>query len=404
MCLVSRDGSADYMRAGDALDGEKGLDKMNSFIHKSDELSAAKDLLANTQKANVALKAAARYRKQEIEDKRIDTNAEYIRADSVLTINDAVKAFMESQEFRMNKKNASIVIDDFKLNAITVDSVDLSPSDRVVPALTPLLDPMSYLPQINEAGDVFNFFRMPIFLPPATGSVQPRGSLDTMNDNARQATRHQVVKQRIGGLHLMDRTYNLDSPSLYNRSLEMAIEDARRQILYQTLVGASTGNTWDGIMATAGENVLSGANTVAGTSANNVYDGIRLEIVKLIDRGARPNAIFISRTEWNRVYNYLISLNFATNDFDRFPMGSIIGIPLVIAQDLPATEALVGEFSMNTLSIVMSPDATLETSTESNFDQDAVAIKVTARGNVAILRPDAFIKITAVNSYDDGIA
>ena len=184
-------------------------------------------------------------------------------------------------------------------------------------------------------------------------------------------------------------------------TLEVQFSEEMRLALETKIWGdAGTAGLLKGFNATSANGGLGTGSAATAVPVLSGATGLDKVITDLRNAGGRPTAIVCNGDTALKVHSSLRKLGFATPEYNRYPYGGTLGVPVIMSANLPSNTAFVVSFGSKRYHwVAVKMEMTVSMSTEEKFSSDVTVVKAKMRVANIINQPNAHKKITATNLW-----
>ena len=411
------------MDAKDALAGETAEEKMVNYIERVKTARNVEDFLRRSEEATALLPAAGFHAVQ-----KQGTPVDFNGGQQTKVVEEPELSFAST---RMARKAADELLatpafkgwDGSPQHLETIlrnGGPQLMKTDNIVPLLktavafqTPMpidmvaqpypvaMNVLDFLSIRTEPGSQIFYHQPPVF---QFGTVDSRANERDRSDPIQESELAWVLvrqnKESIGTYAPIARENVNDNPNVLPNAIDQMAIDIRARLLAQIISGNGTSPQWEGMIAEYSGTTAGQEQTFAVPGTNNepVFI-IETYIATLYARGMMPTAIFCTLADWAKIRSSQRNQYQGGFDYHRFPMGQVVGVPLVPSGFIPTNNLLLGNWEPGTFEVVLGSDYEVSMSDEYRFRNNEIAMRAVLYGNCAYKRPNGAIKLTATNLF-----
>ena len=201
-----------------------------------------------------------------------------------------------------------------------------------------------------------------------------------------------------------------DNVSILARFIDQVVIYLRSKVLWHIFRGNdNAGNPgskqWHGIL-----DALTDVNAdrkqvapVSSTAEDPKREPLRfLEelFAELWNRDTEPSALFVTTSDFAVIRDSQRHQFGGQFDYTRFPTGQVHGVPMVPTRYMRANNAVMGNFSPESINVVLGDGWQMSMSDEVRFRENQLAVRGAVYGNLEYLQPYNFIKATDTNNWE----
>ena len=440
----SKDG---WLSAKDLLSGDTAEAKMKDFIARHEDIALVERYLADHDRA----KALADNARPAMPERHFTGQSPV----QVEVVNNGLKSlgyyiaqkdvsdYKQGLEFKVPMND---VVHQLKAANFTGTSSNevggLLPTDRVASIYERRVAALDYFNMFGEPGSIVRYHTPPppVDSNPGDGSsgaggtnadratdgatLPDYGTVDGARVLARGArlgernavfTQVSLPKQELGEWMPVNRQDALDNPAVLQRSVDQMMNDVKLLILREVFRGAGgtvgTNEEWNGIDPACSAIAAAGIGAVARFVTNSVpvvttanierepLAFIESIMATLVMRGTMPTAIFVGEPEYLAIRKSQRVARQQENDYRRFPLGDLHGVPLVLNPVLAPNTMYVMDTTPDTMEIILNESVDVQMSEDFDFGNNRIALRVVVNGNCPIYRNLGMFEITTTNNF-----